>query len=62
VCDKKVTKEARLPTAVRQNSLRDDVATFKQLPEVGGTARGVRDACARTDWGVVARYRGLGRE
>jgi hypothetical protein len=34
VRDKKVTKEARLPTAIRQNSLRACSAAFKQLPEV----------------------------
>jgi len=33
VRDKKVTKEARLPTAIRRNSLRSCVATFKQPPE-----------------------------
>ena len=38
VRDKKVTKEARLPTAIRQNSLRACSAAFKQLPEVGGTS------------------------
>ena len=33
VRDKKVTKEARLPTAIRRNSLRSCVAPFKQPPE-----------------------------
>jgi len=33
VRDKKVTKEARLPTAIRRNSLRSFVAPFKQPPE-----------------------------
>jgi len=34
VRDKKVTKKARLPTAIRRNSLRSYVATFKQPPEI----------------------------
>jgi len=34
VRDKKVTKEARLPTAVRRNSLRSCVASFKQPQEI----------------------------
>jgi hypothetical protein len=34
VRDKKVTKETRLPTAVRRNSLRSCVASFKQPPEI----------------------------
>jgi hypothetical protein len=34
VRDKKVTKEARLPTAVRQNSLRAAGAALTQPPEI----------------------------
>ena len=34
VRDKKVTKEARLPTAVRRNSLHAYSASFKQPPEI----------------------------
>ena len=38
VRDNKVTKKARLPTAVRRNSLRSCVATLRQPPEVCGTS------------------------
>ncbi|WP_313605166.1 hypothetical protein, partial [Comamonas jiangduensis] len=36
--DKKVTKEARLPTAVRRNSLRACGATLTQPPEIRRTS------------------------
>ena len=39
VCDKKITKEARLSTAVRRNSLRACGATLTQPPEIRRTSR-----------------------